>query len=262
MNRISLQPAFILHARPYHDTSLLLDVFSREQGRVHLIAKGVRVRKSKTAVLLQPFFPLFLSWQGRTDLMTLTQVEPRAVFYGLQAEALLCGLYLNEMLVRLLQRADPCPGLFERYDATLKCLAQSLTIPITSEEIAPSVVSPVLNAAARVEVSLQAVLRLFEKQLLVELGYALPLEYDVNGDQIEANQTYAFIPALGFKRSQLNDKTIRSSLFSGACLVALHQENFKHQPVLLEMKRLLQLALAPLLGEKPLKSRECFVRSA
>lgn len=234
MNHIVLQPAFILHARPYRDSSFLLDVFSQEQGRVHLVARGVRSGKNKTAGILQPFSPLLLSWQGKTDLMTLVHAELQRVPYIMPGEAVLCGFYLNEVLVRVLQKADPCPRLYRIYESTLQYLTQSVNI--------------------------SSILRLFEKHLLSELGYALPLEHDVQGRSILPKEKYVFIPALGFKPCAAGIVHDNNSLFSGESLLALQQEHFPNQDILREIKHLMQMALLPLLGEKPLKSRECFVR--
>src|SRR5689334_7400347 len=98
--RISLHPAFILHHRPYRETSVLLDVFTQEHGRITLIAKSVRTNRSRTRGLLQLFSPLLLSWQGKTELMILQNVEPETTPIQLQADNLLSGFYLNELLMR------------------------------------------------------------------------------------------------------------------------------------------------------------------
>ncbi len=232
MNRVSLQPAFILHTRPYRDTSLLLDVLSLEHGRVHLLARGVK-GKRKTGHFLQPFSALLLSWQGRTDLMSLSQAELAQAAPSLVGEALLCGFYVNEVLVRVLHRGDPCPGIYKIYALTLKNLMQSVTI---------------LPA-----------LRLFEKHLLAELGYALSLVNDVQGSPLNPEKIYRFIPSMGFACALPSANDDKQLFFTGKSLIALREEQF-HCPVMLkEMKRLLQQALAPLLGDRPLKSRSCFV---
>lgn len=233
MHRVILQPAFILHSRPYSDTGLLLDVFSQDYGRVHLLARGARNAKGRGGRILQPFSPLLLSWQGRTDLMTLSQSEPQGLPCQLTGDALLCAFYINEVLVRVIQRGDPCPQLYKIYEATLQYLAQSVNI--------------------------SSVLRLFEKHLLTELGYALSLTHDLDGAPIDTKKTYSFIPAVGFKCHTTIATNNNHHFFSGECLLALHTEQFPTQEVLRELKRLMQLALAPLIGEKPLKSRECFV---
>src|SRR5207253_3115583 len=107
--RISLQPAFILHHRPFRETSVLLDVFSEEYGLVSLVAKGVRTHRSKLKALLQPFVPLLVSWQGKSELMNLVSAEARTTPFQLHGDCLLSGFYLNELLVRLLQKEDPHP---------------------------------------------------------------------------------------------------------------------------------------------------------
>ena len=227
MNQFVLQPAFILHLRQYRDSSMLVDAFSQEQGRVSLIAQGVRSAKHKTGRLLQLFSPLLLSWQGRTELMKLTHIESGGVPTLLFGKALLSAFYLNEVLVRLLQRGDSLPGLYKTYEFTLQSLSQSVNI--------------------------SSVLRFFEKNLLIELGYGLTLTHDLQGVLVDPEKKYLFTPGVGFKC--LISGVVSQPCFSGASLLALHHACFKHQHELQEAKQLMRLALAPLLGEKPLKSR-------
>src|SRR5580693_2734969 len=104
--RILLQQAFILHHRPFRETSLLLDVFTEEHGKISLIAKGVRKHRSTLKALLQPFVPLLVSWQGKNELMNLVSVEAKGPPFQLRGDCLLSGLYVNELLVRVLQKQD------------------------------------------------------------------------------------------------------------------------------------------------------------
>src|SRR4029079_13195722 len=120
--RVLLQPAFILHHRPFRETSVLLDVFSEEHGRISLVAKGVRTHRSKLKALLQPFVPLLASWQGKNELMNLVSVEANGPPFQLCGDCLLSGFYVNELLVRLLQKQDPHPRLFSYYVSTLHAL--------------------------------------------------------------------------------------------------------------------------------------------
>ena len=155
--RIDLQPAFILHGRPYRETSLLLESFTRDHGRVGLVARGVRKERSRVPrALLQPLTPINLSWTGNGELATLVSVEGRGTPMQLLGEALLCGLYLNELVLRMTQRSDPHPDLFEAYTDTLTRLA-------TGES----------NAWT---------LRRFERDLLIHLGYGLLLATDAHSD--------------------------------------------------------------------------------
>ena len=149
VKRVLLQSAFILHRRPYRNTSLLLEAFSQEQGRLGLVARGVVAPKSRLKGLLQPFTPLLLSWTGVGELATLTTAEETALPIALPPNRGLAGLYVNELLVRLLPRLDPLPSLFVAYETLLAELAT-----------APGEEPP---------------LRRFEKRLLEELGYDRPI---------------------------------------------------------------------------------------
>ncbi|OAI50030.1 hypothetical protein AYO45_00170 [Gammaproteobacteria bacterium SCGC AG-212-F23] len=225
--RISLQPAFVLHQRAYRETSLLLDVFSRDHGRVSLIARGVRKANSRWRSLLQPFIPLLISWQGKTELMTLNGVEPTGGLLAPQKNALLSGFYLNELLVRLLHKHDPHPKLYDCYHQTLQALASR---------------------------PLESTLRLFEKNLLEEIGYGLQF-----GHTIEVEQYYHYHPEEGFKPCIEQDMIVSKRVFSGKSLQAFAAEIFEDETCLKDAKRLIRLALRPLLGEQPLYSRQLFI---
>lgn len=222
--RISLQPAFILHHRPYRETSVILDVLTPNHGRVALVAKGVRSSRSKWRALLQLFSPIWLSWQGQSDLMTLTATEPAGVPIHLQGNCLLSGFYLNELLVRLLQKHDPHPQLYINYQATL------LELQHTS---AP-----------------QKLLRIFEKKLLEELGYGLQLT-----TSFQADQFYRFYPEHGFEPCTAEAS---EGAFLGKNLLALANEQLDDVEALREAKRLMRFVLARLLGTNELQSRKLF----
>lgn len=228
--RISLQPAFILHHHPYRETSLLLQVFTFEYGRLSLIARGIRRNRSLLRPLLQPFSPLLLSWQGKTDLMTLQQAEPQNTPIQLKGECLLSGFYLNELLMRLVQKHDPQPQLYTIYQHTLLELER---------DCAP-----------------QKHLRLFEKKLLAELGYGLPLQHaEPDNQPLLADQFYRFYPDKGF---ELCTNHIGQSVFSGRSLIALAADKLEDPSVLHDAKRLMRIALGTLLGPQPLHSRKLF----
>jgi DNA repair protein RecO (recombination protein O) len=128
--RINLQPAYVIHSRPYRDTSALLEVFTAEYGRISLVARGTRrqTRRGSKAALLQPFSPLLLSFSGRMELKTLSAIEPVKGMSALRGERLFSGLYMNELLVRLLHRNDAHPELFAAYDYALKALAGNAAV--------------------------------------------------------------------------------------------------------------------------------------
>ncbi len=221
-NREESQSVYVLHTRPYRESSLLVECFSKNFGRVSLIAKGVRQAKSRRTGLLQPFIPLLISWVGRTELYTLCQLEAVCAQRLFSGEQLLCGLYINELLMRLLQREDPHPELFEAYESLLNDLVQSL--------------HP------------ERALRLFEKNLLSSLGYAFAFE------DIEQQDHYRFDGANGFVKADAN----LHDVFSGESLLALQTENLQDHH-LKEIKKLMRQALFYLLNDKPLKTRELFV---
>lgn len=166
--RIEQQPGFVLHAREWRETSLLLEVFSRDYGRVGLVARGVRSARSRTPrASLQPLTPLLLSWSGRGELSTLTAIEPAGMPLKSAGAALLCALYLNELVTRMLTRHDPHPNLFSDYVTTLARLAHGEPRAWT--------------------------LRRFERDLLGHLGYGLQLEMEgVSGVRLEPENTYAW----------------------------------------------------------------------
>lgn len=227
--RIALQPAYILHSRAYRETSALLDVFTIEYGRVSLVAKGVRTQQSKIRSLLQPFVPLLISFQGKSELMTMTTVEPNGIPLWLKGDCLLSGFYLNELLCRLLQKSDPHPVLYAMYEQTLLEL--------------------------RGNVLAQKTLRLFEKKLLDELGYGLPLQEDFStGNALQPDAYYQYVPEQGFKQCEEG-----AALFIGKHLIALHHEQLQEEDVLRDAKRLMRMVLRPLLGEMPLNSRKLFI---
>ncbi len=232
--RIELAPAFVLHQRPYRETSALLEVFTHAQGRVGLIARGARAPRSRRRGELQPFRALRLSWIERGELGTLTGVESAAPGPPLSGRALYSALYLNELLVRLLTRNDPHPVLFERYAHALEALAAD---------------------AGNVEPTL----RLFEKHLLQETGYGLLLDVDCeSGEPLRSDALYDYHLEAG--PVEVAADTRQGFLFPGSSLLALAAEGELDAAALRDAKRLMRAALSLYLGGKPLKSRELFNR--
>lgn len=231
--RVNLQPAYLLHSRPYRDSSLLLDVFTAEYGRLGLVGKGARRRSrgGAQAALLQPFRPLLVSFAGRSEMKQLLAVEAAGGASLLQAERLFTGLYLNELLVRLLQRQDPQPQLFARYGDTLLQLAAG-------------------QAG-------DACLRQFEFGLLEALGYHFDPAVDGHsGEPIVPAGWYQYQPEYGLVACPVHSGS-PARLFSGRNLLAIAAGHYdgEHAGA---AKRLLRQALAGHLGERPLASRELF----
>src|SRR5579863_10281682 len=128
--RVTLSPAYVLHQRPWRETSRIAEIWSREHGRLGLVARGVRRPRSPHRSLLQPFMPLLVSWTQRGELGNLTGLEAAAPAVMLQGRALMAGFYLNELLLRLFPRQDPHPALYERYASALEGLATRRTAPV------------------------------------------------------------------------------------------------------------------------------------
>jgi DNA repair protein RecO (recombination protein O) len=175
--RIEQQPAYVLHARPYRETSLLLECLTREHGRVGVIARGVRGEKARLKrAQLEPFQAIAMDLLLRGELATLTAVEPIGVPLRMLGDAALASLYLNELVVRLTERQDPFPLLFDAYAATLTRLAGGEPLAWT--------------------------LRRFERDLLEAIGYGLQLQYDAgNGEPLDAHGHYRYTADEGAVRS-------------------------------------------------------------
>lgn len=230
--RVLLQPAFILHRRPYRDTSLLLEILGQEHGRLGLVARGAAAPRSRWKGLLQPFAPLLLSWNGAGELATLTAAEEASRRLPLPPNRVLAGLYVNELLLRLLPRLDPHPGLFAAYANVLAELT-----------MAPGEEPP---------------LRRFEKRLLEELGYGLALDCEaVSGAPIVAENQYCYV----LDRGPLVADCVRTGVpISGRGLLALRDGILNDPTVLREVKHLTRAALAEQLRGRVLKTRELYQR--
>lgn len=220
---------FLLHSRPYRETSLLLEFFSREQGRVAAIAKGVYHKKNGLKALLQLFSPLKIQVSGKSDLLTLLRVESSELPLGLMGQAQVCGFYLNELLMYSLVRSDPHPELFSSYQNCLKRL--------------------------QVETSLAPILRGFELQLLASLGYGVNFGVDAKTQRpIEATQRYVYHAQLGFCKTTATQPA--AMLFHGQHLHAMALGDFSDSHVVQAAKRLTRLALQPLLQGRVIHSRQ------
>jgi len=219
---------YVLHTRAYSETSLLVEMLSQEQGRVTAVARGAKRGKAKTSNLLQPFMPLQVSWYGKGDLVTLTASEASGNCHALYGKLAICGLYINELIVKLLPRWDACPLLFAVYQATLLDLEHH-------------------SDAA------QIILRKFELLLLKSLGYELQLTKDIaTGKLIDAESYYSFDPVLGPKLVYAT----ASQAIKGASLLALEADNFEDPNILFDIKRLMRAVLNYHLGSRRLVTRE------
>lgn len=229
-----LQLGFVLHARPWRETSLIIDVFTENHGKIALCAKGVRSKKSPKSSLLQPLSPLYLAWVGRGELPTLTTAEPSAPAIKLTSESLYSAFYINELIVRLLHRHDPHPNLFVHYESVLRQLADKCMLEQT--------------------------LREFEFHLLSSIGYGLSFSSDIDGNEISDSESY-YLHNDGLFQHIINLKSVdKQRLFEGANLLSIAENNWQNSAVLKDAKRLSRLSFKPLLGSKPLQSRKLFRR--
>ncbi|MDX1404287.1 MAG: DNA repair protein RecO [Woeseiaceae bacterium] len=228
--RVYNEPAWILHHRPYRDSSQLLDILSRDHGRLALVAKGSRRAKSRLRGILRPFLPLQMSWVIRSDLGTLVGAEMHGNPLGLTGDTLISGFYVSELILKLTHRHDPQPEIFELYSRTIERL-------VGSDNVAPA-------------------LRQFEIALLRILGYALNLDHDTEThDPLDPGKRYEY-------RVEVGPVAIRDSaragpmIFTGAELSDIKNERFIDRGVVKNATDLLKQVIAYHLEGKPLQSRK------
>lgn len=233
-NKQQDEPAFVLHSYPFRETSLILDVFSRQHGRMAMVARGARRPRSSLRGVLMNFQPLLLSWFGKGEVRTLHSAEWQGGQPYLQGTALMCGFYLNELLLNLLVRDDPHGQLFDYYRATLYRLAH--------------------------EADHAATLRCFEKHLLQELGYALLLDREAGSDKaIQAELCYRYV----VERGPLPDESgpdggDGSTGFPvlGKTLLDMAADEYADPATAQQSKQLMRMLLNHHLGGKILHTRE------
>lgn len=228
-----MEPAFVLHRWPYQDSSLLLELFSAEQGRFRAIAKGAKRPKSPWRSILQPFTPLQINTRGRHELQTLVAAEALDASLHLTGTALYSGFYVNELVQRLTTPYHVVDGLFQDYHETLELLTQVTHV--------------------------EPILRRFEWQLLCHLGHGFDWHMDTQEQPIRATQTYQFIPEAGFSLTNAAEQA-DILLLSGADIIRLSDFAVSDQRLLNLFKRLMRVALQPYLGPHPLQSRQLFVQ--
>ncbi len=228
-NRLENEPAFVLHSYPFRETSLLIEIFSRQHGRIPLVARGARRPKSAVRGLLMSFQPLLLSWFGKHEVRTLHGAEWQGGQPLLQGTALLCGFYLNELLLNLMVRDDPHEQLFDYYQHTLQQLAKGT--------------------------DLAATLRCFEKHLLQELGYALLLEREAESDRpIDAAADYQYIVEHGAARAEAGRGD--GLQISGKTLLDIAADDYRDPQSARQGKQLMRMLLNHHLGGRVLHTRE------
>ncbi|NOY15693.1 MAG: DNA repair protein RecO [Gammaproteobacteria bacterium] len=235
--RVQSQPAFLLHARPFRETSLIIEVFTWQYGRVGLLARGVRNPKSRKRALVMPFQSLLLGWSGKGELPLLTSIEATGHARELAAEQRYAAFYLNELLLKLLHRHDAHESLFDYYGRTLDEIYQGVPI--------------------------QHALRRFEKELLSQSGYGLILHHEAGSSRpVVENGRYKYIPEQG---PRLVSQTVREYqpeeqgiYIKGKSLLDFYHEVFYDKESLKECRRLIRYLMDRQLAGKPLHSRRVF----
>ena len=223
------QPSFVLHTYPFRETSLIVETFTRNYGRVGLVARGARRPKSALRGLMMAFQPLLLSWAGKSELRTLHKAEWQGGIPQLRGLGLMCGFYLNELLLKFLAREDPHDALFGLYQDAIAALTR---------EPEPA-----------------AVLRRFEKQLLKELGYALILDREADtGRPIDPCKRYTYViergPVLLGRGAEAQVE------ISGQTLIELENDNFADAVTLAQSKLLMRFLVNHYLSNQKLHTRQ------
>ncbi|MDH5392173.1 MAG: DNA repair protein RecO [Gammaproteobacteria bacterium] len=232
--RVEKQPAYILHQRPFRDTSQILEVFTKNYGRLSLMSRGSRANKSRLKSILQPFRALEISWSGRGEMPTLTSAEPAAQTVAfLQGKSLACALYVNELVMYLIYKHDVHENLFSQYHHTVNRLFE----------------------ATRLEYEL----RVFELALLDELGVLVDLSRDViTGKRLNESAEYYFQIERGLSEFDRSFDARNIPVLSGKSLLAIAENRLDNAEVLRDAKKLMRYLINYSLAGKSLKSRELF----
>lgn len=257
-----LEPAWVLHRRSYGDNGLLIELLGLTTGRFSAVVRGARRKAHGGSVLalLQPFSPLLVVPRGRAELKSLHQLESAGPRLPLSGLPLLSGLYLNELLIRVLPRFDAHPSLFADYGTALECLS---AVGPSSSPCSTVNGAAIEGGTTGLPLPAEEALRRFELALLTSLGYALEFDRDSDGDLIEDPFLYTFDPAFGFQRcvfSETEASLAGPGRYGGGQLRAIDQW-LSHHTVLDEdcrhpLKTITRVALAVLLGDKPLRARQ------
>jgi DNA repair protein RecO (recombination protein O) len=223
--RADHEPGYVLHTYAYKETSLIVEAFTRRHGRVALLARGARRPRSAMRGVLLAFHPLRLGWSGSAELATLIAAEWGGGLQPLAGKGLMCGFYLNELVLRLLPREDAHEALFDAYGEALARLSAGEAFP--------------------------AVLRSFEKRLLAELGYAPLFDRDaMTGAPIEAASSYVYEPDRGPVRASHGDL-----LISGRTLLDLAADDYSRTETRDEARYLMRALIGQRLHGQTLHTR-------
>ena len=237
------QPAYVLHRRAYRETSALVELLTRDFGRLSGVLRGVKGGRRRTHDI-EPFGRVAVTWRGRGQLVTLFRSEPIAPRY-LAGNALFAGLYINELLVKTLGHEEPVTALFDHYEEALDSLARTGAENGTGSN------------------DLEPILRTFERLLLDELGYGIAFDMDVdNGRPIEQDKLYRFVDGEGFREVDDADGVSSAWLFGGRQIAAIGAGEYRDRSVRQAAKQILRRAIAMRLNGKPLQTRRLFASQA
>jgi DNA repair protein RecO (recombination protein O) len=228
--RCENQAVYVLHTYPFKETSLVVELFSRQFGRIAAVAKGARRPRSAMRGMLQSFQMLAAVWSGKNELKTLHSLDWSAGLTMLNGEALMCGFYINELLLRLLPREDAHENLFQHYEEALQKLAN--------------------------ESDLATTLRQFELKLLQELGYAVPLLKDENENIIVSSQHYRYEAEYGACELKSTKNGVQ---LHGKTLLDMAKNDYSDTQTQTQSKQLMRYLLAHYLGDKPLHTRQLLI---
>jgi DNA repair protein RecO (recombination protein O) len=226
--------AFVLHTYPFRDTSIIVEAFTRRHGRIGLVAKGAKRPKSPLRPALLAFQPLVLAWTGRGELGTLTRAESLGAAHALAGVAMMCAYYLNELVLKLLQRGDPHEGLFDRYEEALRSLSAG---------------EPT-----------EAVLRRFELALLREIGYAVELQFEAGrGTPLVAEERYAYWPERGPLALAAAPNAAGALELRGKTLLDMARGDFSDPLTAAESKQLMRWLIGQHLDQRTLNTRQLLI---
>jgi DNA repair protein RecO (recombination protein O) len=228
-SRVDQQPGLVLHTYPWRETSLIVEAFTRDHGRVALVARGAKRPTSHFRGVLSPFAPLLLAWSGRNEIKSLVRAEWCGGLAPLRGDALLAGFYLNELLVRLLARADPHELLFARYLEALAALAGQRCA--------------------------QAVLRAFELELLRETGHAPAFDHSADGAPLDAEAIYRVDAERGLVPVQDSEAGDDPACLRGSSALAMARNDFSAPLVAAQSKLVLRHLIRYHLNGQPLNTR-------
>ncbi len=235
---MNLVKVYVLHTRPWRDSSLLADLLSQQHGRVRAIARGQRRQSSRQrGNICQPFRPLLAGFSGRGELKTLSRLEADGPMSSLPGERLYAGFYANELLLRSMPEADPHPRLFNSYQQLVLALATPAT-------------------------DVEPLLRGFERVLLEEMGYGIDFQHEADtGELLRPGLEYQFVVGAGFVPVESRNSQMGPS-YPGAELLRVEKGQFEAASTRAVAKQLMRVALVPLLGDRPLNSRMLYQPTA